>query len=156
MASPKYGVCLWYPGAAEEAAEFYTSILDDSEITQVFRPAPGAPAVTVAFRLGDSEFIALNGDTAPAFTEAASIVVRCPDQRQVDRLWAALTADGGEPGMCGWLKDRFGVSWQIVPDQLVDLLASPDTDAAGRVMEAMMAMTKIDIAELESAARGDD
>ena len=155
MSSPRYGVCLWYPGVAEEAAEFYTSILDDAEITQIFRPAPNAPAVTVAFRLGDSQFIALNGESAPPFTEAASIMVHCSDQRQVDRLWDALTADGGEAGVCGWLKDRFGVSWQIVPDQLISLLSSPDTDAAGRVMEAMMTMTKIDISELESAARGD-
>ena len=100
MSSPKYGVCLWYPGAAEEAAEFYTSILDDSEITQVFRPAPGAPAVTVAFRLGDSEFIALNGDTAPAFTEAASIVVRrfgtsVTTPAEMRAAWEALTVQEG-------------------------------------------------------------
>ncbi len=149
----RYATCLWFAGAAEEAATLYTSVLDDAEITDVYRPAPDAPAVTVAFRLGTQEFTALNGQSAPPPSEAASILVRCADQRQVDRLWDGLTADGGEPGRCGWLKDRFGVSWQIVPDRLVELLTSADSDVAGRVMEAMLTMGKIDIAGLEDAAR---
>jgi predicted 3-demethylubiquinone-9 3-methyltransferase (glyoxalase superfamily) len=153
MSSPRFATCLWFAGAAEEAARLYTSVLDDAEITQVSRQAPDAPAVTVAFRLGTQEFTALNGQSAPPPTEAASIMIRCTEQRQVDRFWDGLTADGGEPGRCGWLKDRFGISWQVVPDRLVELLSSPDSDAAGRVMEAMLTMGKIEISELEDAAR---
>ena len=156
MTGITYGTCLWFADQAEEAARLYTEICDEGEITQIFRPTPDAPAVTVAFRLGSQEFIALNGEAAPSPTAAASIMVHCQNQDQVDRLWDGLTSDGGEPGVCGWLTDRFGVSWQIVPDRLIDLLTSADPDAAGRTMEALMGMSKIEIAELEAAASGEE
>jgi predicted 3-demethylubiquinone-9 3-methyltransferase (glyoxalase superfamily) len=150
---PRYSTCLWFDGQAQEAATFYAALLDDAEITDVVRPDPDAPAMTVSFRLGSQEFLALNGPTAPAFTPATSIVVRCADQAQVDRYWDALTA-GGEPGRCGWCIDRFGVSWQVVPDRLIELLSQPDPEAGQRVMQAMLAMDKIVIADLEAALQG--
>jgi len=153
--TPKVSTCLWYDGDAEEAAAFYTSLLPDSRITGTFRPSPDGPALMVEFTLGGTPFQALNGGPHYKFTEAASISVSTDDQAETDRLWAALTADGGSEGRCAWLKDRFGVSWQIVPKTLSRLLASSDRAAAGRAMEAMLAMRKIDIAALEAAYRGE-
>lgn len=151
MSGERYSTCLWFNGQAEEAVRYYTTLLADAEQGEVFRPAPTAPAVSIGFRLGGQQFLALNDPAAPPFTAAASIVVRCTDQDQVDVYWEALTA-GGSPGRCGWLTDRFGVSWQIVPDRLLELLQS---DRSGAVLRAMLQMDKIVIADLEAAADGD-
>jgi predicted 3-demethylubiquinone-9 3-methyltransferase (glyoxalase superfamily) len=152
--------CLWFDGAAEEAADFYTSLLPDSRVDKVWRsPAetPSGPAgmvLTVDFTLNGQRFQGLNGGPEFDFNEAVSFVIECEDQAEVDRLWDALTADGGEPGPCGWLKDRFGLSWQIVPRQLNELVEDPDPERARRAMEAMLTMGKIDVAELQRAADG--
>ncbi len=148
---------LWYDTNAEEAAKLYTSIFRDSKIEEVTRygdsgPGPKGGVMTVRFRLEGQEFIGLNGGPAHKFTEAISLVVNCETQKEVDELWRKLSA-GGEEGPCGWLKDRFGLSWQIVPAVLPKLLADPDPQKARRVMEAMLKMKKLDIAQLEAAAR---
>jgi predicted 3-demethylubiquinone-9 3-methyltransferase (glyoxalase superfamily) len=150
--------CLWFDGDAEEAARFYVALLPDSHLDSVWRsPAetPSGPAgmvLTVNFTLAGRRFQALNGGPDFTFNEAVSFAVDCVDQVEVDRLWDALTADGGEPGPCGWLKDRFGLSWQIVPRRLDELLNDPDPERARRAMEAMLTMGKLEVAELEKAA----
>jgi predicted 3-demethylubiquinone-9 3-methyltransferase (glyoxalase superfamily) len=153
--------CLWFDNeAAEEAANFYVSLLPDSHVDNVARsPAetPSGPAgmvLTVEFTLAGQQFQGLNGGSDFKFNEAISFSVDCEDQAEVDRLWEALTANGGEPGPCGWLKDRWGVSWQIVPRRLVELLGDADADRARRAMEAMLKMGKLEIAQLEAAADG--
>ena len=151
---PKVSTCLWFDGDAEEAAAFYTSLLPDSQITSVVRRAANAPALLVEFTLGGAPFQALNGGPQYTFSEAASISVMTEDQEETDRLWAALIANGGRESQCAWLKDRFGMSWQIVPRALPRLLGSTDHAAAERAMQAMMGMRKIDIAALEAAYRG--
>ena len=115
----------------------------------------GGPALTVAFTLDGEDFVGLNGGPVHAFTEAVSFVIDCETQEEVDHYWEALTADGGQPGDCGWLKDRFGLSWQVVPRRLPELLTDPDPTRARRAMQAMMQMHKIDIAVLEAAANGE-
>ncbi len=150
--------CLWFDGDAEEAASFYVTLLPESHIDKVWRtPAdtPSGPAgmvLTVDFTLGGQKFQGLNGGPHFTFNEAVSFVIDCEDQAEVDRLWDALTASGGEPGPCGWLKDRYGLSWQIVPRRLDELLNDPDPERARRAMDAMLKMGKIDVAELERAA----
>jgi predicted 3-demethylubiquinone-9 3-methyltransferase (glyoxalase superfamily) len=150
--------CLWFDGDAEEAARFYTSLLHESHIDKVWRsPAetPSGPAgmvLTVDFTVAGQRFQGLNGGPDFRFSEAVSFVIECADQAEVDRLWAALAADGGEPGPCGWIKDRFGLSWQIVPRRLNELMDDPDPGRARRAMEAMLRMGKIEVAELERAA----
>jgi predicted 3-demethylubiquinone-9 3-methyltransferase (glyoxalase superfamily) len=145
-------------GTAEQAADFYVSLLPDSRVTRVWRSpsdTPSGPAgmvLTVDFTLGGQRFQALNGGPQFSFNESVSFVVECDNQAEVDRLWDALLANGGEPGPCGWLKDRYGLSWQIVPRRLDDLLNDPDAQRARRAMEAMLTMGKIEIAELERAA----
>jgi predicted 3-demethylubiquinone-9 3-methyltransferase (glyoxalase superfamily) len=157
---PKITPCLWFDGTAEEAASFYVSLLPDSRINGVSRsPAdnpstPEGAVLMVDFTLAGQRFIGLNGGPQFSFTEAISWVIDCEDQAEVDRLWDALTADGGSPGQCGWLKDRFGMSWQVVPRQLGEMLGSPDADGARRAMEAMLSMTKIDVAEMRRAFDG--
>jgi predicted 3-demethylubiquinone-9 3-methyltransferase (glyoxalase superfamily) len=154
----KWFPCLWFDGNAEEAASFYVTLLPDSRVDQVWRsPAetPSGPAgmvLTVDFTLAGQRVQGLNGGPEFKFNEATSFVIDCDDQAEVDRLWEALTASGGEPGPCGWLKDRFGLSWQIVPRRLEQLLNDPDTERASRAMEAMLKMGKIEVAELERAA----
>jgi predicted 3-demethylubiquinone-9 3-methyltransferase (glyoxalase superfamily) len=149
--------CLWFDGNAEEAAAFYAATIPDSRVERIWRsPAetPSGPAgmvLTVDFTIGGRRFQGLNGGPEFAFTEAISIVVETADQAETDRLWDALTA-GGEPGPCGWLKDRFGLSWQITPRRLHELVNDPDPDRARRAMEAMLKMGKIEMAELERAA----
>jgi predicted 3-demethylubiquinone-9 3-methyltransferase (glyoxalase superfamily) len=147
---------LWYDTQAEEAAQLYTSIFNDSRIMKVDRYGEGAPfpagtAMTVSFELEGQEFTALNGGPGHDFTDAISLYVSCQGQDEVDDLWAKLTADGGEPGPCGWLKDKFGLSWQIIPEALPRLLTDPDPAKAERVMKAMLEMSKIDVAALELA-----
>jgi predicted 3-demethylubiquinone-9 3-methyltransferase (glyoxalase superfamily) len=150
--------CLWFDGQAEEAANLYVSLLPNSRVDGVSRsPAetPSGPAgmvLTVDFTLAGQHFQGLNGGPEFKFNESVSFVIEADDQAEVDRLWDALTANGGEPGPCGWLKDRFGLSWQIVPRRLQQLLEDPDPDRARRAMEAMLKMGKIEIAQLEQAA----
>jgi predicted 3-demethylubiquinone-9 3-methyltransferase (glyoxalase superfamily) len=150
--------CLWFDGNAQEAAEFYASIFPDTHVDRVWRsPAetPSGPAgmvLTVDFTLLGSRVQGLNGGPDFRFSEAISFVVECDDQAEVDRLWEALTADGGEPGPCGWLKDRFGLSWQIAPRELNELMNDPDPARARRAMEAMLQMGKIELEEVRRAA----
>ena len=149
---------LWFDDQAEEAAKLYTSIFENSRIVKVAQygeAGPGKPgsAMTVEFELEGQGFVGLNGGPAHRFTEAVSFSVTCETQDEVDELWTKLS-DGGEEGPGGWLKDRFGLSWQIVPEALPRLLTDPDREKAQRVMEAMLQMGKIEIAELERAAQG--
>jgi predicted 3-demethylubiquinone-9 3-methyltransferase (glyoxalase superfamily) len=149
--------CLWFDGHAEQAAGYYVSLLPVSRIDRVFRSptdTPSGPAgmvLAVEFTLASNKFSALNGGPQFPFSEAVSFQIACEDQAEVDRLWAALS-DGGSPGQCGWLKDRWGLSWQIVPTRLFQLLADADADRSRRAMQAMLKMTKLSIAELERAA----
>jgi predicted 3-demethylubiquinone-9 3-methyltransferase (glyoxalase superfamily) len=150
--------CLWFDDQAEEAARFYVSLFPDSEITNITHYGPGAPkpegtVLTVDFRLDGREFIALNGGPEFPLTEAVSFSIDCGSQAEVDRYWEKLT-DGGEPSQCGWLKDRYGLSWQVVPSALIEMLRDEDRDKANRVMQAMLQMSKIDIPTLERAYAG--
>jgi len=147
--------CLWFDGQAEEAANFYVSLFKDSGIVSLSRFGEGAPGtagsvMTVNFQIGGQEFIALNGGPHFNFTEAISLFVNCETQEEVDELWAKLT-NGGEEGQCGWLKDRYGLSWQLVPNALGTLLGDPDPEKSQRVMQAMLQMRKLDIAVLRRA-----
>jgi predicted 3-demethylubiquinone-9 3-methyltransferase (glyoxalase superfamily) len=156
----KIAPCLWFDGQAEEAAEFYTAILPDSRIEKVQRAAADNPStpegavLTVDFTLAGQQFIGLNGGPDFSFNEAISFSIDCADQEEVDRLWDALVQGGGEHSVCGWLKDRYGVSWQVIPRQLPELLAGPDHEGAARAMKAMLEMTKIDVAKLREAYEG--
>jgi predicted 3-demethylubiquinone-9 3-methyltransferase (glyoxalase superfamily) len=146
---------LWFDNQAEEAARYYTSIFKDSRITGTTRygaagPGPEGSVMTVTFQLEGQDFVALNGGPQFKFTEAVSFLVDCVSQEEVDELWEKLAA-GGQEGPCGWLKDRFGLSWQIVPRILLELLNDPDPAKARSVMEAMLKMGKIDIAGLKEA-----
>ena len=149
---------LWFDGNAEEAAEFYVGLFPDSRIDHIMRSPADNPAtakgevVVVEFTLNGRKFAGLNGGSTFRFSEAVSFAIDCKDQDEVDRYWAALTANGGEPSQCGWCRDRFGLSWQVVPRRLKELMASDDADAAERTMQAMLTMTKIDVAALEEAA----
>ena len=147
--------CLWFDTDGEEAAKLYTSIVPNSRITEVVRYGPGGPreegtVMTVAFELNGQPFRALNGGPQYTFSEAVSFQIMCETQEEVDRYWTAL-CEGGEEGPCGWLKDRFGLSWQIVPTRLPELLSDPDRERAQRVTACMMKMGKLEIAELEAA-----
>ncbi len=147
---------LWFDTQAEEAATFYVSIFPTSRIVEVARyseagPGPAGSAMTVHFELDGQEFLALNGGPEYTFTEAVSFVVTCTSQEEVDRYWEKLS-EGGEEGVCGWLKDRYGLSWQVTPTILPELLTDPDREKAGRVMQAMLQMKKIDIAGLQRAS----
>jgi predicted 3-demethylubiquinone-9 3-methyltransferase (glyoxalase superfamily) len=152
--------CLWFDGQAEEAANFYASLLPDSRVDHVLRAPADYPngkagdVLLVEFTLAGQQFQGLNGGPEFSFTEAVSFSVDCEDQAEVDRLWDALTADGGQPVACSWLKDKYGLSWQIVPRRLTELMADPDSVRAKRAMEAMMGMVKIDVAALERAVEG--
>ena len=156
----KIAPCLWFDGQAEEAAALYTSLFPDSRIESVNRsPAdnPSTPVgavLTVDFTLAGQRFIGLNGGPEFKFTEAVSFTIDCEDQTEVDRYWEALIEGGGSPSQCGWLKDRFGVSWQVVPRALPELLNGSDRDGAARAMEAMLEMSKIDVARLREAYEG--
>ena len=148
--------CLWFDTQGEEAAAFYTSIFQNSRIVHVARygeagPRPAGSVMTVSFELDGQKFLALNGGPQFTFSEAVSFQVDCRSQEEVDEYWARL-GDGGEEGPCGWLKDRYGVSWQVVPTRLPELLGDPDAETSQRVMRAMLEMKKIDIATLEQAA----
>lgn len=150
---------LWFDQNADEAIQFYLSIFKDSKVIQESRYPEGAPGLagtlmSATFQLEGQRFMALNGGPTFKFNEAISLFVDCQTQAEVDDLWSKLTADGGEESQCGWLKDKFGVSWQIVPRALGEYLGDPDPTRASRAMQAMLQMKKIDIAALERAANG--
>ena len=151
---------LWFDGTAEEAARFHTSLFPDSRVDKVVRAAADNPStregdvITVEYTVAGSPFVGLNGGPDFQFNEAVSFVVTCEDQAEVDRYWDALVQGGGEHSVCGWLKDRFGLSWQVVPRELNEMLESPDHDAARRAMEAMLKMTKLDVNALREAFEG--
>lgn len=145
--SDRVAPCLWFDGNAREAANFYVSLLPNSSIVD-------DAGIMVVFELDGRRFLALNGGPDFKFTPAVSMSVDCADQAEVDRLWEALLADGGEADHCGWLKDKFGLSWQIVPEALPRLIGSPDREKAERAMQALWKMIKIDVAVLEAAYNG--
>jgi predicted 3-demethylubiquinone-9 3-methyltransferase (glyoxalase superfamily) len=145
---------LWFDDNAEEAIEFYASIFPDARIGKVHRQ--NGKFFFGEFELAGQKFMALNGGPQFKFTEALSLYVNCKDQAEVDRYWDGLLEGGGAPQQCGWLKDRYGLSWQIIPEALPRLMNDPDPAAAERVMKAMLQMVKIDIAQLEAAHRGED
>jgi predicted 3-demethylubiquinone-9 3-methyltransferase (glyoxalase superfamily) len=150
---------LWYDDKAEEAANFYISIFKNSKVLSVLRygevgPGPKGSVMTVDFQLEGQEFVALNGGPHFKFTEAISFVVNCETQEEVDYFWEKLTADGGQESMCGWLRDRYGLSWQVVPTILVELFKDKDAEKSQRVMKAMLQMKKIDIETLKQAYEG--
>jgi predicted 3-demethylubiquinone-9 3-methyltransferase (glyoxalase superfamily) len=148
--------CLWFDTEGEDAARFYTSVFPNSRIVDVARygsagPRPEGTVMTVTFELDGRRFVALNGGPEFTFSEAISFQVGCKDQEEVDRYWSTLS-EGGEKGPCGWLKDRFGLSWQIIPNRLFELLDDPDREKSQRVMQAMLGMGKLEIDGLERAA----
>jgi predicted 3-demethylubiquinone-9 3-methyltransferase (glyoxalase superfamily) len=148
--------CLWFDTEGEEAAKFYTSIFPNSKILDVARYGEAGPrdegmVMTVSFELDGKKFMALNGGPEFTFSEAISFQMSCKNQEEVDAFWSALS-EGGQEGPCGWVKDKFGLSWQIVPTALTELLSDPDREKAQRVMAAMLKMRKIEIGELEQAA----
>jgi predicted 3-demethylubiquinone-9 3-methyltransferase (glyoxalase superfamily) len=152
--------CLWFDGEAEEAAKFYVSLLPDSRIETIQKnnvDSPGGKAGTVLvveFTLAGQRFMALNGGMRVEYTHAVSFKIDCVDQAEVDRLWQALTSNGGQPSRCGWLSDRYGVSWQIVPSALPKYLGGPDRAGAARAMQAMLGMVKLDIDGLRKTYEG--
>jgi predicted 3-demethylubiquinone-9 3-methyltransferase (glyoxalase superfamily) len=153
---PQQIPCLWFDGQAEEAAAHYTSIFPNSSVGDVSRYGPNMPmpegtALTVSFTLDGKEYVGLNGGPQYSFTEAISFQIICADQEEVDHYWTRLT-EGGEEGPCGWLKDKFGVSWQVVPTEMMALLQDPDPDRARRATAAMMQMKRLDVAEIRRAA----
>ena len=155
---PKITPFLWFDHQAEEAMNFYVAVFNNSRAGDVTRygdagPGPKGSVMTASFELEGQQFTALNGGPRVKFTEAVSFVVSCETQEEVDELWERL-AEGGETQQCGWLKDRFGLSWQIVPVALMELISDPDPERSRRVMEAMLQMTKLDIAQLTRAYEG--
>jgi predicted 3-demethylubiquinone-9 3-methyltransferase (glyoxalase superfamily) len=154
---PKITPFLWFDNNAEEAAKFYTSVFKNSKLGEIGRygdagPGPKGSVMTASFSIEGLEFTALNGGPHFKFNESVSFVVHCKTQEEVDEYWAKLTADGGQEVQCGWLKDKFGMSWQIVPDALLELISDKDAAKVQRVMQAMMQMVKIDIGKLKQAA----
>jgi predicted 3-demethylubiquinone-9 3-methyltransferase (glyoxalase superfamily) len=151
---------LWFNGQAEQAAKFYASIFPKSKIRKVTcygdaGPGPKGSVMTVEFEIAGQKFIALNGDSQFKFNESVSFMVHCKTQAEVDRYWKKLTAGGGKEVACGWLKDKYGLCWQIVPTVLLELISSKDAAKSQRAMKAMMNMVKLDIAKLKQACRGD-
>jgi predicted 3-demethylubiquinone-9 3-methyltransferase (glyoxalase superfamily) len=152
--------CLWFDGNGEEAARFYTSLIAGSSIDDIHHARSDTPGnkegevLVIKFTLAGQSYMILNSGRRDSFNEAISLSIDCEDQAEVDRYWEALTADGGRPVACGWVKDKYGLSWQIVPRRLPELLADSDTAKGKRVMLAMMEMVKLDIAKLEAAAAG--
>lgn len=155
----KVSTCLWFDTEAEEAAKFYVSLLDNSRILGVSHYGKGSPmpegtVLTIDFELAGTRFMGLNGGPIFKHSEAASIVIACETQAEIDRLWDALIADGGKPSQCGWLKDRYGLSWQIVPAKLSEMITKGDQESSSRMMASLMKMVKLDIAQLEAAYSG--
>ncbi|MEU1516325.1 VOC family protein [Streptomyces sp. NPDC005811] len=159
MTTDGFTTCLWFDGQAEEAAQYYVSIFDNAAVGRVARyteagPGPAGTVVTVEFTANGQKFIGINGGPEFTFSEAISFQIDCADQDEVDHYWARLTEGGGEPGPCGWLKDKYGVSWQVVPTELTAMITDPDQEKAARAMKAMLSMGKLDIAELRRAHAG--
>jgi predicted 3-demethylubiquinone-9 3-methyltransferase (glyoxalase superfamily) len=163
ISKQKISPCLWFDGKAEEAATFYVSIfpnsriVDTSHYTDVGQEQHGqkpGSVMTVAFELEGQSFLGLNAGPLFKFNESVSFIIYCETQAEVDRYWSALTAGGGEEGPCGWLKDKFGLSWQVTPTKLLEMVTSKEKTKAGRAMGAMMKMKKIDIAKIEAAYEG--
>jgi predicted 3-demethylubiquinone-9 3-methyltransferase (glyoxalase superfamily) len=155
-AKQKITTCLWFDGQAEEAVKFYGSVFKGSKVLSVVRygdagPGPKGTVMAIAFRLEGREFLALNGGPQFKFTEAVSLVVQCETQREVDAYWRKLTAKGGQEGQCGWLKDRYGLSWQVVPSAIIEMLQDPDPERSRRLMEAIFPMRKLNLAALKKA-----
>ena len=155
----KVSTCLWFDTQAEEAARFYVSLFENSRITGLSRYGKGArmpegTPLVVSFELAGTAFMALNGGPIFPHTEAASLTVQCDSQAEIDRLWSALVADGGKEVQCGWLKDRYGLSWQIVPSRIHDMMQGSDQARTDRVMAAIMTMVKLDLAKIEAAYEG--
>ncbi|MEU2927387.1 VOC family protein [Streptomyces sp. NPDC007251] len=160
MTADGFTTCLWFDGQAEEAAEFYVSVFKNSSIGRVGRyneagPGPAGSVMAVEFTANGQKFVALNGGPQFTFSEAISFQIFCADQDEIDYYWTKLTEDGGEPGPCGWLKDKYGLSWQVVYDRLIDLIGDPDQEKASRTMKAMMGMGKLDVAALNRAYAGE-
>jgi predicted 3-demethylubiquinone-9 3-methyltransferase (glyoxalase superfamily) len=156
---PRITPNLWFDTEAEEAAKFYCSVFPNSEITTVSYyteagPGPAGEVLTVTFLLDGQEYTGINGGPEFEFSEAVSLEVKCADQAEVDYYWERLKADGGEESMCGWLRDKYGLSWQVVPAELYDLITDPDKERVNRAMKAMLQMRKIDIAAIKAAADG--
>ncbi|MFJ9663376.1 VOC family protein [Streptomyces sp. NPDC101219] len=159
MTTDGFTTCLWFDGRAEEAAHFYVSVFKDSHLGRVTRypasgPGPEGSVLTVEFTAHGQKFVALNGGPEFTFSEAISFQIGCADQAEIDHFWDKLVEGGGSHGPCGWLKDRFGVSWQVTPTRLDDMIADPDPARADRAMKAMLGMQKLDLAELEKAYAG--
>ncbi|MEU1184697.1 VOC family protein [Streptomyces sp. NPDC005820] len=159
MTTDGFTTCLWFDGQAEEAAHHYASVFKNAAVGRVTRyteagPGPAGTVVTVEFTANGQKFVALNGGPEFKFTEAISFQIDCADQEEIDYYWTRLVEGGGEPGPCGWLKDRFGVSWQVVPGELGAMIADPDQEKATRAMKAMLSMGKLDLAELRKAHAG--
>jgi predicted 3-demethylubiquinone-9 3-methyltransferase (glyoxalase superfamily) len=157
--SQRISTCLWFDTQAEEAAEFYVSLFDNSRITAISRygdhgPMPEGTVLTVVFELDGVEFMALNGGPHFSFSEASSMVVKCATQAEIDRVWARLLDNGGKEQQCGWIKDRYGLPWQVVPDTITELLTGPDKERSNRVMKAVHGMIKIDMTALQAAYDG--
>jgi predicted 3-demethylubiquinone-9 3-methyltransferase (glyoxalase superfamily) len=148
------GTCLWFDGQAEEAANFYVGLFENSRITDVARTGEGGPVLTVAFELNGRSFRGLNGGPDFTFSEAVSFELFFDDQASLDARWDALIADGGQESQCGWLKDKFGLSWQLIPSMLPKVLGGSDPEGAARAMKAMLGMKKLDIAQLQAAYDG--
>ncbi|MGW0770514.1 VOC family protein [Streptomyces sp. NPDC002676] len=160
MATDGFTTCLWFDGQAEEAARFYVSVFKNSAIGRVGHhteagPGPAGSVLAVEFTANGQKFVALNGGPQFTFNEAVSFQIHCADQEEIDYYWTKLTEDGGEGGPCGWLKDKYGVSWQVVYGRLIDLLGDPDPERAARTTRAMLSMGKLDVAALEQAYAGE-
>jgi predicted 3-demethylubiquinone-9 3-methyltransferase (glyoxalase superfamily) len=156
---PKTIPCLWFDNQAQQAAELYTSLFPNSRITGVTHygpdtPGPEGKVMTVDFELDGQQYVGLNGGPLFTFSEAVSFQIMCRDQEEIDHYWDGLSGDGGQEGPCGWVKDRFGLSWQVVPTALPELLNDPDAERAQRAMQAMLKMRKLDVDELRRAADG--
>lgn len=145
---------LWFDNQAEEALNFYVSVFKNGKVHSINRAGDGGPVISASFELNGQDFFALNGGPQFKFNEAVSFLVNCQNQDEVDELWSKLTADGGSEGNCGWLKDKYGLSWQIIPERLGELLGDKDPEKAGRAVQAMLKMHKIVIKDLEEAYAG--
>ena len=159
MTTDGFTTCLWFDGQAEEAANYYISVFKDAKLGRIGRyteagPGPAGSVMVVEFELNGQKFVGLNGGPQFTFNEAISFQIHCRDQDEVDYYWNTLS-DGGEEGPCGWLKDRYGLSWQVIPSGVIDLIGDPDPEKAKRATEAMFTMTKLDVAALRKAHAGE-